>query len=492
MGRALPERAAEELGAGFGVDFSAVRVHADREAAVISRQLQAQAFSYGSDLYFSERAYNPDSASGRRLLAHELAHVVQSSTSAPTHQGPMVGRADDEAERSADHLAAAALRRSRGETGSGQVLATPRAQDIRRMKILGLGKEEYTPGDMPRFKQDFALAKAEAVEAAGGNVEKVMLRLAMVDSENDFGLLFDVLAAAPDIEYANLDEFLSSLQKMRSEWGGQKIFYEKALAAAPKPIKGNAKAKKVVGKQKDAQTTGPMYAELPNVKFQESRTVRLYSARERAQIKDLYAWAIKNGVPTEGFDGFEVEPGKPAPRAPFKGHFGDRSHTVKYARQKKGGGLICIVLTEQASESLRKTKNEPGKVATDGGEGYEVGGFGFKLESTFVSVAIGESRETWDFLKGKIAKIILEQTATSESTTGPDEADDAGLVPDEDAIISFSTWEEASYQRLEAGTLIRITAHQYDISDRIFQVVRTYEPSLMEYPDINGFVKWLK
>jgi hypothetical protein len=61
----------------FGFDFSHVRVHADAEAAASARAIGALAYTAGSQLAFAAGQYQPDSFEGRRLLAHELAHVVQ-------------------------------------------------------------------------------------------------------------------------------------------------------------------------------------------------------------------------------------------------------------------------------------------------------------------------------------------------------------------------------------------------------------------------------
>ena len=61
----------------FGTDFSGVRVHADTESDKLNNSLQARAFTTGQDIFFKEGEYNPGSASGRKLLAHELTHVLQ-------------------------------------------------------------------------------------------------------------------------------------------------------------------------------------------------------------------------------------------------------------------------------------------------------------------------------------------------------------------------------------------------------------------------------
>jgi hypothetical protein len=62
-------------------DFSRVRVHTDPLAAESARAVNALAYTVGSDVVFGAGQYAPGSASGRRLLAHELTHVVQQSQS---------------------------------------------------------------------------------------------------------------------------------------------------------------------------------------------------------------------------------------------------------------------------------------------------------------------------------------------------------------------------------------------------------------------------
>jgi hypothetical protein len=65
----------------FGHDFSDVRVHADTGAAASARAVNALAYTVGRDVVFAAGQYTPSTDSGRKLLAHELAHVVQQRTS---------------------------------------------------------------------------------------------------------------------------------------------------------------------------------------------------------------------------------------------------------------------------------------------------------------------------------------------------------------------------------------------------------------------------
>ncbi|UCF91848.1 MAG: DUF4157 domain-containing protein [Desulfobacterales bacterium] len=68
----------------FGHDFSSVRVHADGQAAHLAQAVNARAFTLGSDVFFGQSQYAPQSSEGRRLLAHELTHVVQQLDARPS------------------------------------------------------------------------------------------------------------------------------------------------------------------------------------------------------------------------------------------------------------------------------------------------------------------------------------------------------------------------------------------------------------------------
>ncbi len=61
----------------MGYDFSGVRVHTDANAVQASRELNARAFTFGKNIAFDDGEYQPGEESGRRLLAHELTHVIQ-------------------------------------------------------------------------------------------------------------------------------------------------------------------------------------------------------------------------------------------------------------------------------------------------------------------------------------------------------------------------------------------------------------------------------
>ena len=63
--------------ARFRTDLGAVRVHTGPQAAQRSRELGARAFTVGQDIYFGEGRYQPETAGGLELIAHEVTHTVQ-------------------------------------------------------------------------------------------------------------------------------------------------------------------------------------------------------------------------------------------------------------------------------------------------------------------------------------------------------------------------------------------------------------------------------
>jgi hypothetical protein len=76
-GRVLPGELRSEFESAFAFDFSRVRVHTDRRAELSAEGIGAKAYTVANHVVFGPGAYPPETAVGRRLIAHELAHVVQ-------------------------------------------------------------------------------------------------------------------------------------------------------------------------------------------------------------------------------------------------------------------------------------------------------------------------------------------------------------------------------------------------------------------------------
>ncbi|MBG0737931.1 DUF4157 domain-containing protein [Paeniglutamicibacter antarcticus] len=78
-GQSLDRRTRDLMEPKFGADFLGVQVHTEGNAIGAANALGAKAFTVGSDIGFAAGRYRPDSPTGQRLLAHELAHVVQNA-----------------------------------------------------------------------------------------------------------------------------------------------------------------------------------------------------------------------------------------------------------------------------------------------------------------------------------------------------------------------------------------------------------------------------
>lgn len=143
----------------IGADFSQVRVHTDGEAVQMNQELNAQAFTHGSDIYFGAGKYNPGSSDGKRLLAHELTHVVQQTgavqyklTSSP--QGYIH---EQEAELMANQVMSAPMSHQLSQNASAlsrqpiSQLSTPSIQASFISFVLKMGAKKATKGILKNF-----------------------------------------------------------------------------------------------------------------------------------------------------------------------------------------------------------------------------------------------------------------------------------------------------------------------------------------------------
>ena len=109
-GQPLDARTRAFMEPRFGHDFSTVRIHTDSQAGDSARLVNALAYTVGRDVVFGAGQFAPQSAAGRKLLAHELAHVVQQrSASGIALEKLAIDPSDSPAEREADRAASHAM-----------------------------------------------------------------------------------------------------------------------------------------------------------------------------------------------------------------------------------------------------------------------------------------------------------------------------------------------------------------------------------------------
>jgi hypothetical protein len=123
----------------FGHDFSHVRVHTDDKAAESARAVDALAYTVGRDIVFGTGQYRPATNEGRRLVGHELAHVLQQGRTGAT-VGPqaklVIGGPADTAEQEAETMAS---RVTEGRSAQGHRPASAGVQSA------GAGLLQRTP-----------------------------------------------------------------------------------------------------------------------------------------------------------------------------------------------------------------------------------------------------------------------------------------------------------------------------------------------------------
>jgi hypothetical protein len=156
----------------FARDLSDIRVHADAEADRASRSIDARAFTFGRDIFFRSGGYDPSSAGGRHLLAHELTHSVQQSGGHGDPTRAKIGRIDDPLEHDADKARDIVLR--------GGVAKPEAGPPVLRRKAA--------PGPTEREKIEKALKSKDAADVKdindvtqAGESEKVQLISILVD-----------------------------------------------------------------------------------------------------------------------------------------------------------------------------------------------------------------------------------------------------------------------------------------------------------------------
>jgi len=105
-GSSLAATTLKQMQSTLGADLGGVRIHTDANAARAAKDINAEAFTVGKDIYFGADRYQPDTLAGKKLLAHELTHTVQQgNASAPASSDLDISKPGDSEEVEADAMA---------------------------------------------------------------------------------------------------------------------------------------------------------------------------------------------------------------------------------------------------------------------------------------------------------------------------------------------------------------------------------------------------
>jgi hypothetical protein len=137
-GQALDASTRAFMESRFSYSFAHVRIHTDAQAAESARAVNALAYTVGRDMVFGAGEYGPQTSKGRRLLEHELAHVVQQDDRGSSdHKELTIGATDDLCEQEADRVAEASVRRETAGSISQISAITARSGILRRQATGG-------------------------------------------------------------------------------------------------------------------------------------------------------------------------------------------------------------------------------------------------------------------------------------------------------------------------------------------------------------------
>lgn len=196
----------------FGHDFSRVRVHADSRASDSARAVNAIAYTVGQDVVFQAGQYQPNTEAGKRLLAHELTHVVQQSnagseSSRNNHSSELtLGQSGDRAEREADRNA--------------EAIGGVRAAGINFNAQTGVqaGTIQRVPATDEEVEKSLKAAERARTAPAGAPGEKT--DMLMRGSSIVYRLISKFLPAYSDkISGVSYDEKLAGVKVVKSQKG---------------------------------------------------------------------------------------------------------------------------------------------------------------------------------------------------------------------------------------------------------------------------------
>ena len=185
----------------FGHDFSQVRVHTDQDAALSAQAVDATAYTVGRHIVFGPGSYEPGTPRGKRLLAHELAHVVQQRGREYPCGDLQVAECDDSAETEARMAAEGALAPAHKDAPDRYETGNSRASRFALLPLTGLRvQRQPVPGKPSQAIRDpvpgLGPARTKEIQDAINAKDfqgalDLFVNYKYMDYEIDFNLLTD-------------------------------------------------------------------------------------------------------------------------------------------------------------------------------------------------------------------------------------------------------------------------------------------------------------
>lgn len=244
-GDRLPDDLSSRFGAHLGHDLSGVRIHADGSAAVAARDAGARAYTVGSDIVFGAAEYAPGTPHGDRLIAHEVAHVLQQ---ARTGRPALMRQATPDAGAAAQQAAPAAAPTAPAATGLEALPeATRQALRFDTDEAQGAGSK---PAAFFGLKGDIATAKNvdvdyELVTPGIDALGDAKVRGELVKGLRGYALgVFDLLPGDDGKATTTRLNLVHQVNLDLTKWGGPDTAFR--FTAIGSTVKGQIKVKLII------------------------------------------------------------------------------------------------------------------------------------------------------------------------------------------------------------------------------------------------------
>jgi hypothetical protein len=222
-GEQLDPSAADKIGKSMGHDFSDVRVHKDSESDQLNKQVKAEAFTTGKDIFFREGKYDPVSNEGQKLLAHELTHVVQQRDAAPTSE-LRVSDPNEASEKQAQSTADKVTAPTGSSTAAGGGSVAREAEEDEMMQSVA---REGAKGGDEEEKESYGSTPMQTQVAREAEEDEMMQSVARAEAEggekeDEEGMAMSVARAeAEGGEHEDEEGMAMSVARAEAE-GGEK------------------------------------------------------------------------------------------------------------------------------------------------------------------------------------------------------------------------------------------------------------------------------